>query len=134
VAISTFDDLLHAARAQREPQRLLFVFAGAELPADSTPEQRARYEAGEGGALTPLMTVDKAPEELETFTGLVEESRRFGPDWKIVFVASLPGRDGRAPTADEADRSLQRMVEAIKAGSIGAFVPFDRQGVAVLLS
>ena len=26
--IASFDDLLHAARAQPEPQRLLFVFAG----------------------------------------------------------------------------------------------------------
>jgi hypothetical protein len=30
--ISRFDELLQAARAQPEPQRLLFVFAGAEKP------------------------------------------------------------------------------------------------------
>ena len=35
--ISTFDDLLRAARQQPQPQRLLFVFAGAELPENSTP-------------------------------------------------------------------------------------------------
>ena len=51
VEISNFDDLLRAARAQPQPQRLLFVFAGAELPDDSTPEQRAAFESGEGGAL-----------------------------------------------------------------------------------
>lgn len=48
--ISSFDDLLHAARAQPEPQRLLFVFAAAELPDDATPAQRARFAAGQGGA------------------------------------------------------------------------------------
>ena len=29
--ITSFDDLLRAARAQSEPQRLLFVFAGPEI-------------------------------------------------------------------------------------------------------
>ncbi len=44
--ITCFDDLLQAARAQPTPQRLLFVFAQAELPADSTPAQRERFEQG----------------------------------------------------------------------------------------
>ena len=132
--ISNFDDLLRAARTQPEPQRLLFVFARAVLPDDSTPEQRARFEAGEGGALAPLMAVDRTPDDLGTFAALVEESRQFGTDWAVVFVASLSGRDGRAPTSKEADESLQRMIELIKAGSIGSFIPFDRRGEPVLLS
>jgi hypothetical protein len=132
--ISSFDDLLRAAREQSEPQRLLFVFASAVLPDDSTSEQRERFEAGQGGALTPLMSVDKSPEELAAFSVLLEESRQFGNDWAIVFVASLSGRDGRAPTSKEADQSLQRMIESIKAGSIGSFMPFDRRGEPVLLS
>lgn len=133
MGIESFEDLLRAAREQPEPQRLLFVFAGAELPAHSTAEQRARYRAGQGGALVPLMCVDKAAGELRSFAALVEESRQFGHDWAIVFVASLSGRDGRAPTSGEADRTLQGMVESIKAGSIGSFLPFDRRGEPVLL-
>jgi len=132
--ILSFDDLLRAARGQPEPQRLLFVFANAELPDDSTPEQRARYEAGEGGALAPLMAVDKVPEELETFAALVEESRQFAPEWAVVFVASLSGRAGRPPTSEEAGQPLTRMVESIKAGAIGSFLPFNRQGETVRLS
>ena len=130
--ISSFDDLLRAARQQPEPQRLLFVFAGAVLPDDSTPEQRTRFQAGQGGALTPMMSVDKTPEELGTFAALVEESRQFGRDWVIVFVASLSGRGGRAPTSEEGGQSLQRMIESIKAGSFGSFIPFDRQGQPML--
>ena len=130
--ISSFDDLLRAAHEQPEPQRLLFVFAGAVLPDDSTPEQRACFEAGQGGALTPLMSVDKTPEELGTFAALVEESRQFGHDWAIVFVASLAGRGGRAPTSEEADQSLKRMIESIKTGLFGSFIPFDRQGQPML--
>jgi hypothetical protein len=132
--ISSFDDLLRAALEQSEPQRLLFVFANAVLPDNSTPEQRARFEAGQGGALTPLMSVDKTPEELGTFAALVEESRQFGRDWAIVFVASLSGRDGRAPTSEEADRSLQHMIESIKTGLFGSFIPFDRRGQPILFN
>ncbi len=131
--ISNFDDLLQAAREQPEPQRLLFVFAEAALPEDSTPEQRAKFEAGEGGTLIPRMSVDKAPEELSTFDALVEESRRFGGDWAVVFVAGLSGNGGRAPSGTEADRYLTRMAEDIKAGAFGSFMPFDRQGNPMLI-
>lgn len=126
--ISSFDDLLHAAREQPDPQRLLFVFASATLPEDSTPEQRVRFEAGQGGALTPLMSADKTPGELTTFAALEEESRQFGRDWAVVFVAGLAGHDGRAPTTEEAAAPLQRMIEAIKSGLPGPCIPFDRQG------
>lgn len=131
--ISIFDDLLRAARLQSEPQRLLFVFAGAELPEDATAEQRAAFEAAQGGALVPLMTVDKAPDELTGFQALAEESRDFGPDWRIVFAAAMSGKDGHPPTTSDAQAALARMVDSIKLGAIGAFIPFDRQGLAVRL-
>lgn len=134
MSISNFDDLLRAAREQSEPQRLLFVFANAVLPEDSTPEQRARFQAGQGGALMPLMSVDKSPDEIGTFDALVEESRQHAQDWSIVFVASLSGYDGRAPTSMQADNSLRRMIESIKTGSFGSFIPFDRRGEPVLFA
>jgi hypothetical protein len=132
LSISSFEDLLHAARQQPEPQRLLFVFMGAELPEDSTPEQRQRFAAGSGGALVPLMCVDKSPDELTTFAALAEESWLSGPDWTMVFVAGLAGQGGRALTHDDAEAPLRRMVDAIKAGSHGSFIPFDRNGRPVL--
>jgi len=129
--ITCFDDLLRAARAQPEPQRLLFVFAGAELPEDSTPEQQQHFAAGAGGALAPLMCVDKTPDELDTFATLVEESRDAGPRWAIVFVAGLAGRAGIAPTHEDAHAPLTRMVGAIKSGQIESYLPFDRGGLPV---
>lgn len=134
VEIASFDDLLCAARAQPEPQKLLFVFAGATLPEECTPEQRAEFEAGRGGALEPLMSVDKDPAELRSFDALVGEASRYAPDWAVVFVAGLAGRDRRAPTADEADRALARMTEAVKAGQFAAFMPFDRRGDPLLFA
>jgi hypothetical protein len=111
----------------------LFVFAGADLPEDSTPAQREQFLAGQGGALVPLMYVDKTPEELHTFADLVQESHQFGKEWSIVFAAALSGSGGLAPTSEAAEKPLQRMVEAIKAGTLGTFIPFDRQGQPVML-
>lgn len=131
--ISSFDDLLQAARQQTEPQRLLFVFASADLPPDSTAAQRERFLAGEGGALVPIMYVDKTPEELHSFADLIQESSQFDKPWSIVFAAALSGRAGVAPTSEAAEKPLQRMVEAIKAGTLGTFIPFDREGQSVML-
>lgn len=131
--ISSFDDLLQAARQQTEPQRLLFVFAGADLPEGSTPAQREQFLAGQGGALVPLMYVDKLPAELSSFAALEQESRAFAKDWSIVFAAALSGSAGTAPTSDAAEKPMQQMVEAIKAGSLGSFIAFNREGEAVLL-
>jgi hypothetical protein len=131
--ITNFEDLLTAARQQPQPQRLLFVFAAAELPPDSSPEQRARFAAGQGGALTPLMCVDKTPDELSSFAALAEESRQFGQEWALVFASSLSGRGGSAPSSQDADAPLQRMVEAIKAGTLGQFIPFNPQGEPVMM-
>jgi hypothetical protein len=133
MSISSFDDLLQAARQQPEPQRLLFVFACADLPDDSTPAQRERFLAGQGGALVPMMAVDKLPEELQTFADLVHESEQFDKAWRIVFAASMSGSGGLAPTSEAAEKPLQRMVESIKAGTLGTFIPFDREGHPVML-
>src|SRR5690606_2294017 len=63
MSLHDFSGLLRAARTQAEPQRLLLVFASAELPADATPEERLRFERGEGGALAPALCVDKSPDD-----------------------------------------------------------------------
>jgi len=125
MAITCYADLLDEARAQSEPQRLLFVFTRAELPDHPSEEQRQRFERGEGGVLTPVVCVDKAPEELTDMAALVEESRATGAEWDIVFVAALSGPGAEA----EAEQHLNRMVESLKMGNISQFLAFDRQGV-----
>jgi len=134
MTIASFDDLLRAATEQPEPQRLLFVFATAGVDADATAEQRASFEAGQGGTLTPLMCVDKLPSELASFDALLEESHQLDPAWDMVFVASLPGSGGTSPTSQQAEAPLQRMVDSIKSGRIGDFIPFDAQGQPVQFS
>lgn len=129
--LNSFQDLLDASHRQAEPQRLLFVFAKAQLPEAATEEQRQRLAEGRGGNLLPNMCVDKTPEEVADFAALVEESKSTGHDWDIVFVSSLSGRGGVAPNADEATEPLQRMVYAIHSGRVAEFAAFDREGSAL---
>ena len=105
------------------------MFTGAELPDGATAAQRAAFEAGEGGALAPLMCVDKAPAELASFAALAEEARRAGPAWAVLFTAALPGPASPA----DIEAALQRMVDSIRAGDIEAFLPFNRLGEPVVL-
>lgn len=130
---SHFDQLVQAAAAQREPQRLLFVFAVAELPEDATPQQRQRFQAGGGGSLAPLMCVDKSPDELAGFEALVAESRLAGPPWQVVFAAGLSGRDGTPPTAEQVHHALQTMVERVRGGMIDGLLALDADGEALHL-
>ncbi len=41
--IESYADLIREANAQTEPQRLMFVFAKAELPKGYTEEQQQRF-------------------------------------------------------------------------------------------
>lgn len=129
-----FDDFLAAARGQTEPQRLLLVFARAECPPDATPAEREAFERGEGGALAPAVCVDKLPEEIASFSALLEESKAAVPDWRILLVAAMDGRGGHAPNPDEAVQPLRMMVEQVKGGRIAQFLAVDRDGQLVSLA
>ncbi|SFZ73443.1 ribonucleotide reductase subunit alpha [Chitinimonas taiwanensis] len=131
--LASFADLLQAAQQQDQPQRLLFVFAAAELPSDATPAQRARFEAGQGGALVPRMCVDKLPAELADFASLAAEAAQMGQHWQLMFAASLSGRAGQPPSSAEAEPHLNRMIEAIQQGHLQSFLAFDRQGELLML-
>lgn len=135
--ISSFQDLLNAAAMQSAAQRLLLVFAGATLPDGASAQQRAEFEAGHAGELAPLMCVDKLPQDLSSFAALADEAdhlmRANQQQWQIVFVASLSGSPGLAPSPEQAEKALNAMVEAIKVGRIDGFIPFNRQGTPVNL-
>ena len=128
---SDFDQLLQAAAAQPEPQRLLFVFATAELPEDATPAQRQRFAAGGGGSLAPVMCVDKGLEEMGSFDELVAESREAGPPWQVLFAAGLCGRHGQSPGAEQVGRALQTMVERVREGMIESYLALAPSGEAL---
>lgn len=129
--ITSFNDLLTAACQQPEPQRLLLVFARAEMPETASAEQRQRFETRSGGYLLPTVCVDKLPEELSTFAALVEESKATGQDWDMVFLAGMSGKAGFTPGSDEAVQPLKMMVEAIEQGRVSQFLTFNKAGEPV---
>ncbi len=131
--IESYQDLISAATAQAEPQRLLWVFAKAELPNGYTQSQHDSFQSGQGGTLSPVLCVDKLPEEIPQFAVLADESAQTGIDWDIAFVSALAGRAGYAPNSDEAEQPLKMMLAKIQSGMIADFLTFDRQGELVAL-
>ncbi|MGO1461933.1 MAG: ribonucleotide reductase subunit alpha [Marinobacter sp.] len=131
--ISSYNDLIKATKDEQEPQRLLFVFCRAELPDDASADEKAAFERGEGGALTPVICVDKTPQEVMEFSELVNESRNTGQAWDVVFVAAMSGRGGTPPSSDEAQQPMTMMVESIRLGNVSNYLPLDASGDAVSL-
>ncbi len=125
--ITCFDDLITAARSQSQPQTLLMVFVDVELPPDASPQERERFEQGQGGALTPRMCLDRVAAELTDWPTLTAEADQQSPAWRMVMVAALSG----TPKGDTIEQALNRMVMAVHQGQIEGFIPFDRQGQAV---
>lgn len=131
--ISNFDELLEAAQQQPHAQRLLMVFVGTSAPANASAAERARCESGQAGELTPLMCVDKTPQEIGGFSALASEADQFGQPWVLIFVAGMSGQGDKAPTTEQASAPLEGMVQAIKDGRMDHLVAFNRTGQAVRL-
>ena len=132
--VTGFQSLLDAARQQPEPQRLLLVFTRAELPDNATVEQRAKFEQGEGGALVPVMYVDKKPDELRSFEELVEESRHTGQAWDMMFVGCLSGQGGRGLDDDTVQKALETMLMSIQGGIVAHLLAYRPNGEQVRLA
>ncbi len=129
INITNFETLLTVAQQQLEPQRLLFVFLKASLPKDHETDEATRFNAGNGGALQPVMCVDKPINELTTFEALAKESEETGEDWQMVLVACMSGNGGIMPNSDEAAQPLKMMMQTVQnGGDLSTFMTFDRKG------
>lgn len=129
--IENFDDLLRAALAQPDPQCLLLVFVRVELPEGGSEAERADFEAGRGGVLVPVMSVDLPPERLVSLAGfdaLCAEADQQQSDWQMVFAGALSGRKGRPPEDAVVLEATDRLLKRVAAGEIDGLVPFARSG------
>lgn len=132
--ITSFDDLLRMAMQQPALQRLLLVFCKAELPDDANAQQKAEFEAGEGGLLVPVASVDKFPEALDSFASLSAETVQHGIEWDVLFVAAMDRKKDEGPQQiAQVDQTLEAMVSAVKAAQVRNFIPFDPTGAVVAL-
>lgn len=132
--LNHFDDFLTIANQQSEPQKLLLVLARRELPHGHTEEQALAFSEGHGGHLAPLAGIDKQPSELKDFSAFVEETRQVDSDWDAVFVAALPGIQGKLPTPKAIDDAIEKVIHAIRNGMVNNFLVFDRRGEPLQLN
>ncbi|ODP96343.1 MULTISPECIES: hypothetical protein [Salinivibrio] len=132
--ITNYQELIEATQLQPEPQRLLFVFAKAELPEGHTIQQKTTFSAGSGGTLMPVLCVDKLPQEVVDFSQLVLESNQTGIVWDVVFISALDGRGGYPPNSDQAQQPLRMMLNQINEGKIGMFITANRNGDLISLN
>lgn len=78
------------------------------------------------------MCADKTPDELGSFAELVTESEKMQQDWQIVLVAGLSGRNGIAPSSDDATLPLKNMLHTVEnGGDLSSYMAFDRDGIPV---
>ncbi|MET1256399.1 ribonucleotide reductase subunit alpha [Aliikangiella maris] len=117
-----FNDLLQMTYEQDQPQRLMMLFAKAEV---AEPEKN---NDDQQGTITPVMCVDKLPEELTTFSSLVDEADSIEKDWNFVFIASLSGEQGLTPSSEDTEPFLNQMINDVQTGmNIHRYVIFDRE-------
>ncbi|WP_293266372.1 ribonucleotide reductase subunit alpha [Neptunomonas sp.] len=128
-ASGEFTKLLEASKQQDQPQRLLMLFARAE-----GAKKKKDNASHETGTVTPLMCVDKLPEEIASFEALIAEADAIESDWSFVLIAGLGGVDGEAPPTEAAEQYLNQMANDLMMGQdLSGYTILDRQQNPVLL-
>ncbi len=128
LTLDSYADLLKIARAEANPQRLLFVFTRAEIEHDANEVQKNAFDKGIGGLLKPVMCVDKPINELTNFEDLVAESDNTEQSWSVMFAACLSGTNGTMPSSEDANKPLDSMIAAINNGMVSQYLAFNRNG------
>jgi len=128
--IKNFDDLIVAAAQQPDSQRLLMLYAKADMVDEKSNGEQP------GGTITPVMCVDKTPEEISSFASLVEEADAINKNWDFIFVAGMSGQNGNAPTSEEAEPILTEMTNALANGymKMDNFLIFDREQAPIFIN
>lgn len=125
--ISNFSDLLEMATSQDQPQRLLMLFAQAES-ARKKPTKKHK------GTITPVMCVDKLPEEIESFDSLVAEADGINTGWNFILIAGLSGQNNEPPSTEDADPYLNQMVNGLASGEdLSRYIIFDREQNPIMM-
>ncbi|MBL4621929.1 MAG: hypothetical protein JKY89_05980 [Immundisolibacteraceae bacterium] len=75
------------------------------------------------------MTVDKTLDELGSFDELVTESEMMDKDWQIVLIAGLSGTNGTPPSAEDAEKPIETMIDTVREGrDLSKYLALDRDG------
>jgi len=120
--ISTFEQWLDTATQQQDAQRLLMLFAKAEVETTKLSNDQQR------GSIAPVMCVDKLPTEITSFKALTTEADNINKDWNFILIAGLTGKGTIPPTPEEAGEYLNKVVNDVTNGQdLSRYVIFDRE-------
>ena len=127
--MSAFQDLINKSQEEKEPQRLLFLFAKARSMMGGP------MHSYQSGTIDPIMCVDKLPEELTCFDDLVKEADEHTKEWDFILVSSFSGKNGVVPTSDEADPYLKQMTNMLLEGKdLTQFLIWNRKQETIIVS
>lgn len=118
---SNFNQLVDAAKAQSEPQRLLFLLAKSER---TNKEKKSTAN----GTITPVMCVDKLPDELSDLSAFIVEADGINQDWDMLFIAGMNGANNQPPSPDDAGPLLEKMADDLMQGKdLSRYLVIDRE-------
>ena len=84
-------------------------------------------EKGISGTITPVICVDKTPDEITSFEDFVKEADSINSDWDMMFIAGLSGENNEMPTPEDADPILNQMVNNLMSGQdLSRYLVLDR--------
>ncbi len=128
MAITNFDELVEAARREPQPQTMLMLFVRTTLEESHTSEDLERFERGEGGALQPVMSVDRLAANMGNFSSLVAEADQRSTEWDKILIGCLDGQNGSQASGDQVERALDQMIARVKEGaSLAGLIAFTRE-------
>ncbi|PCI72011.1 MAG: ribonucleotide reductase subunit alpha [Gammaproteobacteria bacterium] len=117
---SNFKKMIDAAKAQEQPQRILIMLAKSEVEENDK-------EKGMSGTITPVICVDKTPDEITSFEDFIKEADSINSDWDMMFIAGLSGENNEMPTPEDADPILNQMVNNLMSGQdLSRYLVLDR--------
>lgn len=129
MSIRNFSDLVETARKENQPNRLLFLFAKTEK---MRGQQKTKHNSG---TINPVMCVDKGPEELTSFEALLKEADSLSPNWDLVLIGALAGKNGLPPSNEEIDSQLHKMSNHLASGGdLSRYAVLDRAERPVIIS
>ncbi len=119
---SPFKQLIKAAKAQSQPQRLLFVLAKTD-----TSQSQTLTDQSERGTISPVMCVDKLPQDLTSLKNFINEADAINKAWDFILIAGMNGENGKAPSTDEAEPLLNKMANDLVQGQdLSRYLILDR--------
>ena len=126
--ISSFEQLIDVANQQQDAQRMLMLFAKAEAESSKKGNDQQK------GSISPVMCVDKLPQEIASFEALTAEADNINTDWNFILIAGLNGKGSVPPSSEEADSYLNKMVSDVTTGQdLSRYVIFDRDKNPIMM-